>query len=215
MPGSTRPIASPAAALLRLTDLDGDALRPRGPSPRRPAERAAQPGRHHQGAMADVPEPGLAAALRSWAGARDDRDRHVRSPRHDLQCAEPGRPRREVRRRPGRRTVPQRPRSVDRRPGQVRPGPQRSASDDLVLQGCAGRCRRHPAPRPGAGAGPGLTSTCGAELDVVVSVANVPHVLDRRTDYSCTAVRITAWRGAPARATARAPGHSGDCSGPT
>jgi urea carboxylase-associated protein 2 len=36
-----------------------------------------------------------------------------------------------------------------------------------------------------------------AELDVFFSVANVPHVLDRRPDYSCTAVRITAWRAAP------------------
>jgi hypothetical protein len=36
-----------------------------------------------------------------------------------------------------------------------------------------------------------------AALDVYVSVANVPHVLDRRPDYRCTVLRILAWRGAP------------------
>ena len=44
---------------------------------------------------------------------------------------------------------------------------------------------------------PGTYVELCAELDVFFSVANVPHVLDRRTDYCCTAVRITAWRGAP------------------
>lgn len=52
---------------------------------------------------------------------------------------------------------------------------------------------------------PGTHVDLRAELDVVFSVANVPHVLDRRTDYCCTAVRLTAWRG-PTRAAAGAPG---------
>jgi urea carboxylase-associated protein 2 len=37
-----------------------------------------------------------------------------------------------------------------------------------------------------------------AELDVYVSVANVPHVLDRRPGYVCTTLRLIAWREAPA-----------------
>jgi urea carboxylase-associated protein 2 len=36
-----------------------------------------------------------------------------------------------------------------------------------------------------------------AELDVMVAVANVPHALDRRSDYVCSPLRLTAWRGAP------------------
>jgi len=34
-----------------------------------------------------------------------------------------------------------------------------------------------------------------AEMDVIVVLANCPHVLDPRDDYSVTPVRATAWRG--------------------
>jgi len=34
-----------------------------------------------------------------------------------------------------------------------------------------------------------------AELALLVSVANVPHVLDTRSTYTCSPLRITAWRG--------------------
>src|SRR5258706_8026213 len=34
-----------------------------------------------------------------------------------------------------------------------------------------------------------------AEMNVLVVLANIPHVLDPRPGYSCGAVRITAWRG--------------------
>jgi urea carboxylase-associated protein 2 len=33
-----------------------------------------------------------------------------------------------------------------------------------------------------------------AELNMIVTVANVPHVLDTRAAYTCTPLRITAWR---------------------
>jgi urea carboxylase-associated protein 2 len=36
-----------------------------------------------------------------------------------------------------------------------------------------------------------------AELNLIVTVANVPHVLDVRADYTCTPLRITAWRSTP------------------
>ena len=39
--------------------------------------------------------------------------------------------------------------------------------------------------------------TLRAELDVHVAIANVPHTLDPRPDYPCTALRITAWMPAP------------------
>jgi urea carboxylase-associated protein 2 len=42
-----------------------------------------------------------------------------------------------------------------------------------------------------------------AELDLFVSLVNVPHVLDRRPDYQCTPLRITAWRGGPTPADDR------------
>jgi urea carboxylase-associated protein 2 len=47
---------------------------------------------------------------------------------------------------------------------------------------------------------PGTHVDLRAELDVLVSVANVPHTLDRRSVYTCTPLRLTAWRGTPAPA---------------
>jgi uncharacterized protein YcgI (DUF1989 family) len=35
-------------------------------------------------------------------------------------------------------------------------------------------------------------------MDVLVVLANCPHVLDPRPGYTVTPVRATAWRGAPA-----------------
>jgi urea carboxylase-associated protein 2 len=35
------------------------------------------------------------------------------------------------------------------------------------------------------------------ELDLFLSVANVPHVLDVRREYTCTPLRLTAWVGKP------------------
>jgi urea carboxylase-associated protein 2 len=37
-----------------------------------------------------------------------------------------------------------------------------------------------------------------AEMNVLVVLANTPHVLDPRPRYTCGAVRITSWRGDPA-----------------
>ncbi|QOV90833.1 urea amidolyase associated protein UAAP1 [Humisphaera borealis] len=34
-----------------------------------------------------------------------------------------------------------------------------------------------------------------AEMNVLVAIANTPHALDPRPQYTCTAVRLTAWRG--------------------
>lgn len=36
-----------------------------------------------------------------------------------------------------------------------------------------------------------------AEMDVIVIIANCPHVLDPRDHYSVTPLRVTAWRGEP------------------
>ncbi|MEM9133982.1 MAG: urea amidolyase associated protein UAAP1 [Actinomycetota bacterium] len=36
------------------------------------------------------------------------------------------------------------------------------------------------------------------ELDVLVTVVNVPHPLDDRVDYTVSPLRVTAWRGQPA-----------------
>jgi hypothetical protein len=44
----------------------------------------------------------------------------------------------------------------------------------------------------------GRSLTLRAEMDVLVILANCPHVLDPRPDYSVTPVRVTAWRGEPA-----------------
>jgi uncharacterized protein YcgI (DUF1989 family) len=34
-----------------------------------------------------------------------------------------------------------------------------------------------------------------AEMDVIVVLANCPHVLDERSEYSVAPLRATAWRG--------------------
>jgi uncharacterized protein len=45
---------------------------------------------------------------------------------------------------------------------------------------------------------PGASVELRAEMPVIVSVANAPHVLDDRPAYTATPVRITAWRAARA-----------------
>ena len=44
---------------------------------------------------------------------------------------------------------------------------------------------------------PGRSVSLRAEMDVIVVMANCPHVLDDRTEYRVTPVRASAWRGAP------------------
>jgi urea carboxylase-associated protein 2 len=43
---------------------------------------------------------------------------------------------------------------------------------------------------------PGRSVVLRAEMDVMVILANCPHVLDERPRYSVTPVRVSAWRGA-------------------
>lgn len=42
---------------------------------------------------------------------------------------------------------------------------------------------------------PGRSMVLRAEMDVIVVIANVPHVLDPRQAYTVTPLRVTAWRG--------------------
>jgi urea carboxylase-associated protein 2 len=44
---------------------------------------------------------------------------------------------------------------------------------------------------------PGRQITLRAEMDVIVVLANCPHVLDPRPEYAATPARVLAWRGAP------------------
>jgi len=44
---------------------------------------------------------------------------------------------------------------------------------------------------------PGQSVTFRAEMDVIVMLANCPHVLDPRPGYTVTPVRALAWRGPP------------------
>ncbi|HEY6758070.1 MAG TPA: urea amidolyase associated protein UAAP1 [Baekduia sp.] len=46
-------------------------------------------------------------------------------------------------------------------------------------------------------AGAGASVTLRAELPLVVLIANVPHPLDPRAEYTCGALEVLAWRGAP------------------
>lgn len=47
-----------------------------------------------------------------------------------------------------------------------------------------------------AGAGAEVVLRC--EMDVLVTIVNVPHPLDERPDYTVTPLRVTAWSGMPA-----------------
>ncbi len=49
---------------------------------------------------------------------------------------------------------------------------------------------------PAAPAGSQVVLRC--ELDVLVTIVNVPHPLDERPDYTVTPLRVSAWRGDPA-----------------
>ena len=42
---------------------------------------------------------------------------------------------------------------------------------------------------------PGRAVILRAEMEVIVVIANCPHVLDKRPEYSSTPLRVTAWRG--------------------
>ena len=42
---------------------------------------------------------------------------------------------------------------------------------------------------------PGRQVTLRAEMDLLVVIANCPHVLDPRADYCVTPLRAIAWRG--------------------
>jgi uncharacterized protein YcgI (DUF1989 family) len=42
---------------------------------------------------------------------------------------------------------------------------------------------------------PGRSVLLRAEMNIIVVLANCPHVLDKRLQYSVTPVRISAWRG--------------------
>ena len=44
---------------------------------------------------------------------------------------------------------------------------------------------------------PGRQLTLRAEMDVIVVLANCPHVLDPRPEYAVTPARVLAWRGEP------------------
>jgi len=43
---------------------------------------------------------------------------------------------------------------------------------------------------------PGRSVVLRAEMDVIVVIANCPHVLDPRDEYTVTPLRLSAWRGA-------------------
>ena len=51
------------------------------------------------------------------------------------------------------------------------------------------------ATRPVSARNPGQQVTLRAEMDLIVMLANCPHVLDPRPDYTVTPVRALAWRG--------------------
>lgn len=60
--------------------------------------------------------------------------------------------------------------------------------------GAAGETRFEPGGRAGQ------SITLRAEMDVILVLANCPHVLDPRSEYTVTPARVLAWRGPPTTA---------------
>jgi uncharacterized protein len=183
----------PRGAYLRLTDLDGDAC---GHvivhNARQPAERLN---------LADTLKVQWQAYPTTGSRLLSDMGRTLltitadTSGRHDALCGAPNR-------------VDHEAKYGD---GEVQ-GPYPNARDRLIVAALkAGLERRDVGPsiaffkgvrvgpdgalgmtpEPGT---PGAEVTLRCELDVHIAIANVPHVLDLRPDYPCTALRVVAWK---------------------
>jgi urea carboxylase-associated protein 2 len=182
----------PRGALLRLTDGEGDACaHVIVHNARQPAERLN---------LADTVKVQWQAYLTTGSRLLSDMGRVLMtitadtSGHHDALCS-----------------APNRGTHVDKYgDGEVQ-GPYPNARDRLIVAALkAGLERRDVGPsvaffkgarvaedgtlelEPGPGT-PGSQVTLRGELDVHVAIANVPHTLDLRPDYPCTALRITAW----------------------
>ena len=221
-PGPSRPRASSPSALtwaetvagggyaskvlargttLRLTDLAGRRLRPPPPLQRRPALGAAQRRRHREGALAGLPRRRPPAALRPGPGAGHDRRRQLRPPRRALRDHDPGRQRGSATATARRRAPPPPAASCSCWPppstGSAR-ATSRPASPSSRACGSTARA----ALRFEGSAGAGAAVELRIELPVIVIVANVPHPLDPRADYTATTLEVLAWRGDADRARA-------------
>jgi uncharacterized protein len=182
----------PRGALLRLTDLDGDAC---GHlivhNARQPAERLnlADTVKVQWQAYPTAGSRLLSDMGRALLTITEDTSGH-----HDALCGAPNRVAHEAKYGEGDVT-----------------GPFPNARDRLIVAALkAGFERRDVGPSiaffkgatvgadgaleldPGPGR-PGSVVTLRCELDVHVAVANVPHVLDLRPGYPCTPLRLTAW----------------------
>jgi urea carboxylase-associated protein 2 len=182
----------PRGALLRLTDVDGDACG------HLLVHNSAQPAERYN--PADTVKVQWQAYPTTGAHLLSDLGRSLltivadTSGTHDALCGAPN------------------ARAHDAKYGDgVVTGPYPNARDRLVVAALkAGLERRDVGPsftcfkgarvapdgaivlaaEPGP-AGAAITLRC--DLGVHVAIANVPHVLDDRPDYACTALRITAW----------------------
>ena len=160
-------------------------------------DRAPQRRRHREGAVAGVPRCGVVAALRHGPGAAVDQRRLGRRPRRVVRCVELGAQRREVRERRCARVRFPTPatgsRSRWRSSGStVATSCRTSTSSSTCASTTTARLRFD-----GTRSSPGAYVELLAELPVVLAVANTPHVLDPRDEYSVTELRITAWTDTP------------------
>ena len=122
---------------------------------------------------------------------------------HDTLCGASNRAaqRRQVRLRDRARCMPERARPLRCRAREARPRPARHRSERELLQvGHASR-RTGRSVFHGDRSRPGAVVELRAELPLLVVVANTPHVLDARSEYTVGPLRVTAWTG---EATTRA-----------
>jgi urea carboxylase-associated protein 2 len=205
-PGEYAAHLLPRGALLRLTDLEGDACA------HMIVHNALQPAERLN--LADTVKVQWQAYPTTGSRLLSDMGRALltivadSSGRHDALCGAPNRASNDAKYGDGAVT-----------------GPYPNARDQLIVAALkAGLERRDVGPsiaffkgarvapdgtlafsiEPGT---PGAGVTLRCELDVHIALANVPHVLDPRTDYSCTPLRITAWmpKGAGDAETAPTP----------
>jgi urea carboxylase-associated protein 2 len=194
----------PRGTRLRLTDLDGEACaHVLVHNARRPAERLN---------LADTVKVQWQAYPTSGARLLSDMGRSLMSVtddtsgRHDALCGAPNRAVHDEKYGDGSVSGPF-PNARDQLTVAVlKAGMDRRDVGPSIAFFKGARVRRDGAleldttqPRPGA-----FVTLC-CDLDVHVAVANVPHVLDLRPDYVCSALRITAWRADGAADAGEAP----------
>ena len=173
-------------------------LRRAAAAPRRPPGRAAQRGRHGEGAVAGLPRRRVAAAVGHGSGAGDHRRGHLGPPRRLLRHHDRGRPTRPAtatapptgRAPTGATTSPSRWPSTGSPVATSRRTSTCSRGSTVEPDGALGLRRPAPARHPGRAAGRAAAARDDRQRP--------PPARPQARPTRSRPLRVTAWRGAPA-----------------